>query len=127
MASLLDILTNAQLKNRYWNNAEYPSTQSDPNGWPVDLKKPVIKNKDGSISTQETMTIEQDGKFYLVPTIISGVRYPSSIAREMFLEGRNNPVGVYTSLEESEKAAIARSRFLGEIYKNIIKQNIQLK
>jgi hypothetical protein len=34
--------------------------------------KPILRNPDGSVSTERTITIESDGKHYVIPTIING-------------------------------------------------------
>ena len=75
--------------------------------------KPILRNPDGSISTEETITIEVDGKFYNIPTIVNGVRVPEHAAELLFRAGQNKPVGEFKSLDEALKAAKERSNWLG--------------
>jgi hypothetical protein len=43
--------------------------------------KPILKNADGSVSTEKTITVTDDsGKFYNIPTIINGKRLDSKQA-----------------------------------------------
>ena len=75
--------------------------------------RPMLNNEDGSVSTEETITIEVDGKFYNIPTIINGVRVPPHAAELMFKAGQNKPVGQFNSLEEAVREAQKRSKMLG--------------
>jgi hypothetical protein len=75
--------------------------------------KPILHNADGSISTEETITIEYGGKFYNIPTIVNGVRVPPSSAELLWKAGDNKAVGEYSSLLEAVNAAKERSGRLG--------------
>jgi hypothetical protein len=66
--------------------------------------KPLVKNPDGSYSSEQTITVEQDGKHYIVPTIYNGKK----VSDEEAIQGGQN-VGVYDSAEEAERVAKERS------------------
>src|SRR3989304_5496773 len=76
---------------------------------PIDLNRPRLKNKDGSFSTEETITIDQDGKFYNIPTIVNGQRISEDEAVRLFQAGINKAVGEFPTLEEAKRRAAARS------------------
>lgn len=75
--------------------------------------KPMLKNPDGSVSTEESITVEVDGRYYNIPTIYNGVRLPPQAAELLFKAGQNKPLGEYQTLEEAVAAAKARSNSLG--------------
>lgn len=88
----------------------------DPDGFPIDLSRPVIKNEDGSISTERTMTIEADGKFYNVPTIVGGKAYSMPEAEQLMRAGKNPPVsGPFDSEDAAIASAKRRSARIGEL------------
>jgi len=80
-------------------------------GAPIDITRPVIINEDGSISTEETITIERGGKFFNVPTVIDGERVDPDIVQAGFEAGDENipHVGEFNTLKTAEDAAIRRS------------------
>ncbi len=75
--------------------------------------KPMLRNPDGSISTEETITIEAGGRFYNIPTIVNGVRVEPKAAELLWRAGDNKAVGEFKSLDEAVKAAKERSNWLG--------------
>jgi hypothetical protein len=75
--------------------------------------KPLVQNEDGSFSTEETITIEQDGRWYNIPTIVNGERVGADKAIELFNAGSNQHVGEYQSQIEAEAYAKERSARLG--------------
>ena len=75
--------------------------------------RPVLENEDGSVSTEETVTVEIDGKFYNIPTIVGGKRVGEEAAILLWKGGDNPEVGVFGSLGEAVKAAKERSDRLG--------------
>lgn len=75
--------------------------------------RPMLKNADGSISTEETITIEVDGRYYNIPTIFNGVRVPQAAAELLFKAGDIKPVGEFDSLDSAVNAARDRSNRLG--------------
>ncbi len=82
---------------------------------PIDLTKPVIRNPDGSISTEETMTVEREGRWHLVPTIISGRRVSEDQAIAEWRSGRHRDVGSFASQGDADTYARARSQRIGEL------------
>jgi lysozyme len=81
--------------------------------------RPIIYNDDGSMSTEETVTVQLDGKWVNLPTIVDGKRPPEGVndeewAIKQYREGRNQPVGTFDSLDEAVEAAKQRSNSLGE-------------
>jgi hypothetical protein len=91
---------------------------ADPGGFNIDTSRPRINNSDGSFSTERTITIEADGKHYLIPTIVGGQQLSPDAAIKQWRSGANKAVGVYGSATEAERAAIARSREIGRIRKD---------
>jgi len=84
---------------------------------PVTGRK-VLNNADGSFSTEETITVEYDGRYFNIPTIFDGKRLDEETARALFLTGANKPVGVFNSLEEAVSSAKQRSNMLGQTMKS---------
>lgn len=72
--------------------------------------RPVIRNPDGSVSTERTITIEVDGRHVLLPTIVDGKQRSESEAVQLWRGGKNKEVGTFASAAEAERAAIARSK-----------------
>jgi hypothetical protein len=83
----------------------------------IDLSRPKLQNPDGSFSTERTITIEMDGKHYLVPTIVGGQAFDPEVAIKLFKDGKNHAVGVFNSAEEADAAAVARSAEIGRLRK----------
>ena len=81
---------------------------------PTERGKPVVQNNDGSVSTERTITIEADGKHYLIPTIVNGKAVSKDEAVRQWRAGKNTAVGVYGSADEAEKAAKNRSNQIGQ-------------
>jgi hypothetical protein len=82
-----------------------------------DMNRPKLQNKDGSFSTEETITYESDGKFYNIPTIVNGVRVPPEAAVLLWRGGSNPHVGEYKTMKEASDYAKQRSGLLGIIRK----------
>ncbi len=78
--------------------------------------KPILSNPDGSISTERTITIGADGKFFNIPTIVRGEDVGPKRAVELFRKKKNKPVGVFGTQAEAEKAARARSISIGDAF-----------
>jgi hypothetical protein len=81
----------------------------------IDMSRPKLQNKDGSFSTEETITIESGGKFYNIPTIVNGVRVPQDAAVLLWRGGSNPHVGEYPSLQQAVEMAKQRSGLLGTV------------
>ncbi len=79
--------------------------------------KPRIYNKDGTVSTERTITIEMDNKYFNIPTIINGQPFSNDDAIRMFREGKNNPVGVFGNEETAIQKAQERSKKIGDLIK----------
>ena len=80
---------------------------------PIDKSRPMIGNADGSFSTEKTITVEIDGKFFNIPTIVNGKEVSEDEAVSLFRDGKNQAVGSYNSIAEAEAAAEARSKKIG--------------
>jgi hypothetical protein len=83
-------------------------------GIPPDPRRPRIDNGDGTFSTERTITIERDGKYYNVPTIVGGRQYPSETIMKAFSLGQVPHVGEFKSLDKALKAAQLRSKSIKE-------------
>jgi len=80
---------------------------------PADV--PVLYNPDGTISTERTITVESDGKHYLIPTIVDGKAYGAETAIDMWSAGKNKPIAVFDSAAEADKYARERSAAGGKL------------
>jgi hypothetical protein len=45
---------------------------TDPDGFPIDVNRARLDNKDGTFSTERTMGVEFDGRHYNIPRIVQG-------------------------------------------------------
>lgn len=81
----------------------------DPDGFRIDVTRPALKNKDGSISTEQTATFKRGEVYLNIPTIVDGKRLSPDEAYQAFEDGRNAPVqwGFRT---EGEAVAAAKRR-----------------
>ena len=81
--------------------------QTAPGGYTgnIDLSnRPVIKNKDGSSSTESSISVNIDGKEVLIPTIINGKRVSEREAIDHY-EKTGEHMGKFDSVEEANAAA----------------------
>ena len=91
------------------------SLQIEPGN--IDLNsRPVVKNKDGSISTERSIIIEEDGECILIPTVVDGEIVSDEEAIEHY-HRTNQHHGKYDNLKDAEKDArrlsdIQRKRYL---------------
>lgn len=83
----------------------------EPRG--INLSRPRIENGDGSFSTERTITIEADGRWFNIPTIVDGRQRTEDEAVRLWRSGENAEVGAFGSLSEAEQAARARSDRIG--------------
>ena len=81
---------------------------------PIDLKKPIIKGFDKTFSTEKTITIGQDNKFFNIPTIINGKEISKEKAIKHFQETGEN-VGRFNTLDEAISSAKRRSERIGQL------------
>ena len=94
----------------------------DPAGFVIDPTRPILMNEDGSKSSELTVTIEGDGRYFNVPSIINGKKYDTDKredfeqviehAKSMMRQGWIFPN--FDSIEEAEQQAGARSDSLME-------------
>lgn len=78
-------------------------------------QKPALQNRDGSTSTEETITIQDgSGGWVNIPTIVGGKRIGEDVAAKRFADGKLKAVnGVFATLDEAVAAAKTRSDNLG--------------
>lgn len=74
--------------------------------------RPLMRNPDGTVSSERTITVEADGKHHLIPTIVGGKQLGQEEAIALWEQGKNPPVGVFDSAESAEVGAKARSASL---------------
>lgn len=72
-------------------------------------KRPVVHNKDGSISTVRSITVEQDGKFILIPTVVGKKVVSNNQAMNHFTK-----TGEHLGIFNSEQSADAFAQSLHE-------------
>jgi hypothetical protein len=77
-------------------------------GTPHDLTKPILRNADGSWSTEETATFEVDGKHVVIATIVNGVRHSPKEAFRLYREGKNDAVGTFDTAQAADEYAQTR-------------------
>ncbi len=71
----------------------------------IDLNsRKILKNPDGSISTESSIGIEVDGKYYLIPTVIAGQRVSDDDAVAYFKKTGEH-LGVFDSQETADQYA----------------------
>ena len=72
-----------------------------------------VLNPDGTFSSERTITVGLDNKFYNIPTLINGIQKTEDEAVELFRAGKIKAVGMANTLEEAVKLAGERSKTLG--------------
>lgn len=89
-------------------------------GKDIDLNRPRLENEDGSFSTEETITLDRDGKWYNVPTIINGERVDPQEVEERFFNRDPSivDVGEFETVEDAVSAAQARTEQIGVVRNN---------
>jgi len=96
-----------------WNIKQQKKNQQYSTGTPVasytgniDLaKRPIVNNKDGSISTERSMSFNLDGKEVLIPTIINGKKVSQEKAIAHFKKTGEN-LGMFDTPEEATAMAL---------------------
>lgn len=78
--------------------------------------KPAIRQKHGGVSTEKTITIENDGKHHVIPTIVGGESYEPQAAINMWARGKNPPIATFDSQEKADAFAEQRSRALDRAF-----------
>jgi spore germination cell wall hydrolase CwlJ-like protein len=66
--------------------------------------RPVVANKDGTVSTEQSISFEEDGKEVLIPTIINGKKVSDEEAIEHYHETGEH-LGKFSSPEAANAAA----------------------
>ncbi|MCA0276236.1 MAG: hypothetical protein LCH86_09540 [Proteobacteria bacterium] len=94
---------------------KYAKPAGDPSGNAIDMSRPRVENADGSFSTERTIGIEMDGRFFNIPTIVNGKQLSEDDAIATFQRGDNPAVGEFGSQEEADRAASARSERIGQV------------
>ena len=76
----------------------------------VGYRRQILKNPDGSFSTESTIGITgEDGKYYNIPTVINGKRLSFKEAVDEFHKTGNH-MGVFNTQEEADKSAEYREK-----------------
>lgn len=85
--------------------------QQAPIGSPVDFGRPLVKNPDGSVSSELTMTTQgPTGQWANVPTMMNGVKMPMDVIESLYQYGLVPDAGQFPSLPSALDAARARSK-----------------
>jgi hypothetical protein len=82
-------------------------------GASIDTTRPILDNPDGSFSTERTITIEADGKYFNIPTIVGGRQQSQEDAIRLWRSGDNKEVGSFNTLEDAVSTAQRRSSEIG--------------
>lgn len=101
-----DKVINGWKKN---NKTKQTSTGKDTTGrygkGNIDLNnRKVVHNSDGTISTEESITVTIDGKYWVIPTIINGKRVNDDEAINYAIKN-NKYLGKFNTLKEADKYA----------------------
>ena len=71
----------------------------------IDLNnRKVVQNEDGSISTEESITVTIDGRYWVIPTIIDGKRVSDQEAID-YANKNKKFLGKFDKLKDAEKYA----------------------
>jgi hypothetical protein len=88
-------------------------------GAPIDTSRPLLKNNDGSYSTERTITIttaDTTGRerFINIPTIVNGQQLSEEQASTLYFQGKNPAVGEFDTMDQALASAKARTQAIGE-------------
>lgn len=92
-----------------------PNSGKQNIGAAIDQSRPILENKDGTFSTEETITVGADGRYFNIPTIVDGQRVGEERAIALWRKGGNPDVGSFDALDEAENAARSRTNRIGEV------------
>jgi hypothetical protein len=109
-------------------------TVLDPFGFPIDLTRPIVFDKNGEPQTEYQITEEfplLGPGFWNVPSIWDGIQYDPDKdyeiiqrkAKEFIDKGGKLPN--FTDPNKAVKAAIARSNYIGQVRKNDLTKALQ--
>lgn len=87
-------------------------------GASIDTTRPILDNPDGSFSTERTITIESNGKYFNIPTIVGGQQQSQEDAIRLWRSGNNKEVGSFNTLEDAVSTAERRSSEIGKVRGN---------
>lgn len=111
-----DLETQAREQSYAGQDAQFEEALSAlPKTAPIDTTRPLVPNEAGPPSTEKTISIEQDGRHYVIPTIVDGQERSPEEAVELFRSGRNAPVGDFPTATEAETYARQRSDEIGRV------------
>ena len=82
---------------------------------PIDLTRPNIgsKREPGKGATEETITVPFAGIWINIPTIVDGKRVSEEDALKLMKAGKNEPTGMFKTIEEAVNSAVERSKQIG--------------
>lgn len=75
--------------------------------------RPELRNPDGSISTERTITIGTDQGYVNIPTIVNGIARSAREAIDLFNQGLNPAIAKFKTEAEAISAAAERSKDIG--------------
>jgi hypothetical protein len=76
----------------------------------------IVKNPDGTVSTEQTITVEMDGGFVNIPTMFRGKKFPDNEAIEIMRKNKmvdpdtGRKLSFYSKESDAIEAAKARSK-----------------
>tara|TARA_R110000824_G_scaffold12639_3_gene55454 strand:- start:224 stop:535 length:312 start_codon:yes stop_codon:yes gene_type:complete len=89
----------------------------DPNGNLIDLARPIIRNRDGSSSTERSLTVNDPrlngGLPTNIPSIWDGIRLPEGAAIARAVDSQKM-FPAFETIIEAESAADRRSEDIGQ-------------
>lgn len=90
------------------NSPQPPQNLTDSAGFNIDKTRPEVFNKDGTISTESTITVGWDDRYYNIPTIINGKRVSHEEAK-VAAEKNLAQYPSFPTMEEATRQAAIRS------------------
>jgi hypothetical protein len=98
-----------------------PAIGQDPQGFPIDLQRPKLPVP-GGFQTEFSVTEQfPDGRWYNVPSIWNGkaldprTQWPEILKNVQSQQASGWVFPNFDSLQEAEKAAVERSKFLNQL------------
>lgn len=89
----------------------------DPAGFKIDMTRPIIQNKDGTTSSEKSITVGFDGRYFNIPTIWGGKLISNdeakARAKKEIKAGEEYPN--FDTKDQAVKAAGERSDYLGTL------------
>ena len=100
------------------SGAQMMKYAQDPNGYPIDLGRPIVQIAPGEYGTEYSQTAKLGDRYYNYPTIYGGQVLNPEDAYSMFRQGLWSggwPYPNFSSEEEAIKAAKKRSKEIGRL------------